>query len=204
MAVKGQEKPNLAGFCHMSQQPTLQEKTQRAFRAYATLVDTADWLKTELRGPLELFDLTVREFRLMEVLYRDGALPIADVAVRRKMGRSNLHKMIRTLSRRGWVRQAMVTLPPVEFTRAHLPEARRNEPRKGRRIAVVGLTKPGKKYMKDVLAEAFEIGPGFDEGARRARAGITGANLREAAQGRRVEVSSGDQDEGTRDLRLQI
>ena len=151
MALKGQEKPNLAGFCHMSQQPTLQEKTQRAFRAYATLVDTADWLKTELRGPLELFDLTVREFRLMEVLYRDGALPIADVAFRRKMGRSNLHKMIRTLSRRGWVRQAMVTLPPVEFKRAHLPEARRNEPRKGRRIAVVGLTKPGKKYMKDVL-----------------------------------------------------
>jgi len=151
MALKGQEKPNLAGFCHMSQQPTLQEKTQRAFRAYTTLVDTADWLKTELRGPLELFDLTVREFRLMEVLYRDGALPTADLAVRRKMGRSNLHKMIRTLSRRGWVRQAMVTLPPVEFKRAHLPEARRNEPRKGRRIAVVGLTKPGKKYMKDVL-----------------------------------------------------
>lgn len=199
MALKGQEKANLAGFCHMSQQPTLEEKTRRAFRAYTTLVDTADWLKTELRGPLELFDLTIREFRLMEVLYRDGALPIADVAVRRKMGRANLHKMIRTLSRRGWVRQAMATLPPVEFARGSKERAAKGTAdRRGR------PNKTGEEIHEGCAAEAFEIGAGADEGARRAGAGIAGAHLREAAQGRRAEVSSGDQDEGTRDLRLQI
>ena len=131
--------------------PTLQEKTQRAFRAYTTLVDTADWFRTQLRGPLEIFDLTIREFRLMEALYQNGALPVRDYAVRNKGGASNLRKMIRELSRRGWVRRVIVTLPPVEIERAHLAKARRDEPRKGRKIGVVGLTRTGKKFMKDVL-----------------------------------------------------
>ncbi len=54
----------------MKPRPTQKEKTQRAFRAYLDLMDTADWLKSELRAPLEAFDLTMPGFRLLEMLYK--------------------------------------------------------------------------------------------------------------------------------------
>jgi hypothetical protein len=42
-------------------------------QAYLDLIDTADWLRGELRVPLESFDLTMGEFRLLEMLNREGA-----------------------------------------------------------------------------------------------------------------------------------
>ena len=42
-------------------------------------------------------------------------------------------------------------LPPVEFKRSHLSRGREDGTRVGRRIQVVGLTRLGKRFMKDVL-----------------------------------------------------
>ncbi len=58
------------------------ERTQRAFRAYTDLLDTAEWIKAEMHEPLELFGLTMSGFRLLEVLDREGALPEADAGRR--------------------------------------------------------------------------------------------------------------------------
>jgi hypothetical protein len=57
----------------MRHYPRHREKTQRAMQAYLDLIDTADWLRGELRVPLESFDLTMGEFRLLEMLNREGA-----------------------------------------------------------------------------------------------------------------------------------
>ena len=57
----------------MRHYPRHREKTQRAMQAYMHLIDTADWLRGELRVPLESFDLTMGEFRLLEMLNREGA-----------------------------------------------------------------------------------------------------------------------------------
>jgi hypothetical protein len=46
-------------------------------------MDTADWLKSELCAPLEAFDLTMAGFRLLEMLYREGAVTVPDAAKRR-------------------------------------------------------------------------------------------------------------------------
>jgi hypothetical protein len=67
----------------MSRWPNQEDKTVRAFQAFLNVMDTADWFKNELRGPLESFDLTMGGFRLLEMLYREGALPVPDVARRR-------------------------------------------------------------------------------------------------------------------------
>jgi|ERR1039458_4538835 hypothetical protein len=56
----------------MSHRPTQKEKTQRAFRGYLDLIDTAEWMLGRMRGQLESFDLTMG-FRLLEMLYREGA-----------------------------------------------------------------------------------------------------------------------------------
>jgi DNA-binding MarR family transcriptional regulator len=135
----------------MSHRPRQKEKTQRAFRAYLDLIDTAQWIEGQLRAPLESFDLTMAGFRLLELLYREGALPIADAARKRMYQRPNLDIIIDRLEERGWVRRAEVTLPPVEMRASRLPKSKRGQKRTGRRILVIGLTPLGKKFIGNVL-----------------------------------------------------
>jgi DNA-binding MarR family transcriptional regulator len=135
----------------MAGYPGREERTDRALRGYTALLDTADWLKAEVRVPLESFGLTPGEFRLMEVLHREGALPIADLARRRGCKWHNIAAMIQGMEGRGWLRRAIATLPPVEFKQAHLPKSRRDERRRGRRLTVVGITAEGKKFLGQVL-----------------------------------------------------
>ena len=137
------------------------QKTERAFRACMVLLDTAEWMKSELRGLLELFDLTMREFRLLELLYREGALPLRQVAGKQRSQRTNMRKLVMRLGKRGWVRQMIVVLPAVEFERSHLAKSEEDKPRNGRRIGVVGLTKAGKKFMKNVVPRYSKLVKAF-------------------------------------------
>jgi len=128
------------------------ERAERALRAYTAFLDTSDWLKAEVRVPLESFGVTLTEFRLLEVLHRQGALPVVDLARRRGSRWHNVAFLIKGMEGRGWVRRAMAMLPPVEFKRAHLPRSRRDERRRGRTMTVVGLTEEGKEFVQQVLA----------------------------------------------------
>jgi DNA-binding MarR family transcriptional regulator len=128
------------------------ERMEQALRGYTELLDTADWLKGEVRVPLDSFGMTLGEFRLLDVLYRDGALPVVDLVRRRGSEWHHVTAMIQRMERHGWVRRARVTLPPVEFERAHLAKSRRNEKRQGRRLTVVGMTAEGKRFLRHVLS----------------------------------------------------
>ena len=130
---------------------TQKEKTQRAMQAYMDLIDAADWLRGALRTPLESFDLTMGEFRLLELLDREGALTLPDAANRRKARKQNVRGMVRRLEGRGWVGRRIVMLPPVPFEQTHWAKSRRREKREGRKVSVVGLTAAGKKFIRDVL-----------------------------------------------------
>ena len=136
----------------MSNYLSPEERTERALRGYAELLDTADWLKGEVRVPLESFEMTLTEFRLLYVLHRDGALPVVELAKRRASKWHHVSTMIQRLERRGWLRRAIVTFPPVEFERAHLPKARRDEKRRGQRLTVVALSEEGKRFLRQVLS----------------------------------------------------
>jgi DNA-binding MarR family transcriptional regulator len=115
------------------------------------LMEAADWLRAELRLPLELFEVTMGEFRLLYLLHREGALPITEVSRRRRSEWNSTVELIGRLEARGWVRRAVATLPPVEWKRAHLAKSRRNEERRGRRLGVVGLTAEGKRFVRRIL-----------------------------------------------------
>jgi len=135
----------------MERRPTQKEKTQRAFRVYLDLLDTAEWLKGYMRGPLEAFDLTMGGFRLLELLYREGALTVTMAADKRGCKRQNIDAIVAQLEERRWVGRMIATLPPVEFKESHLPKSERGKPREGRRVAVVGLTRLGKKVIGNVF-----------------------------------------------------
>lgn len=109
-----------------------------------------------MRGPLESFDMTMQDFRLLEMLYREGALAIPDVA--RKLGRvrQDVHVIATRLQERGWVRRMMVALPAVEFEQAHVAKTEA-EGREGPRVGVVMLTRSGKGMIGNVLPEHAKV-----------------------------------------------
>jgi MarR family 2-MHQ and catechol resistance regulon transcriptional repressor len=135
----------------MEHRPTQKEKTQRAFRAYLDLIDTAKWMRGELRGQLESFDLTMGGFRVLEMLYRKGPVSVPVAAARRGCKRQNLDVIIAQLEERGWVGRTMVTYPAAEIQESHIPKARRGQPRAGRRVGVVSLTRLGRKFIGNVF-----------------------------------------------------
>jgi len=135
----------------MSHYPTPRERAKRAFGAYMDVIETADWLKGELRGPLLLYDLSMGDFRLLELLHREGAMFAPDIARRRRLHKQAVAVIVKRLSRRGFLLRKIVKLPPVEFQRAHVPASKRDEAREGIRTSVVGLTKTGKRFIADVL-----------------------------------------------------
>jgi MarR family transcriptional regulator, 2-MHQ and catechol-resistance regulon repressor len=134
----------------MAHRVTQKERTQRAFRAYLDLIDTADWLKREMRVPLESFDMTMQDFRLLEMLYREGALTMPDVGRRLGRVRQDVRVIVARLQERGWVGRMMVALPAVELERAHVAKSEA-EQREGPRVGVVALTRSGKKMIANVF-----------------------------------------------------
>ncbi len=141
----------------MSRWPSQKEKTVRAFQAFLDVMDTADWFKNELRGPLESFDLTMGGFRLLEMLYREGALTVPDVARRRLCTRQNINFVIASLEERGWVRQMVVRVPAAAIKESRLSKLRRGIRRDGPRVSVVGLTKSGKNFAGNVLPRHVKV-----------------------------------------------
>lgn len=130
--------------------PTQKQRTELAFRAFLDLIDTADWLKREMRAPLDAFDMTMMDFRLMEMLYREGALTAPDIARRLGRPRQDVRVIVARLEERGWLGRRTASLPPVEFERAHVSKAEQ-EGREGRRVGVVGLTASGKRLIGNAL-----------------------------------------------------
>jgi chlorite dismutase len=70
--------------------PSQKEKTLRAFATYLALLDTADWMRSEMSAQLESFDLTMGGFRLFEMLYREGPMSVLAAAEKRHCKRQNL------------------------------------------------------------------------------------------------------------------
>jgi DNA-binding MarR family transcriptional regulator len=123
----------------------------RAFRTYLELLDTAEWFKNEVKAPLASFGLTINEFRVLELLHREGAQFVPELGRKRMAPKQRIDEIVAQLGRRGWVGRKLVTLPPVEFARAHQAASMRDKPRSGRRVSVVGLTRAGKKFFGEVL-----------------------------------------------------
>ncbi len=179
----------------MSDRPTQKEKTQRAFQAYIDLLDAAEWFKSQMRAPLEAFDLTMEGFRLLIVLYREGARPVTELARRRGCSPQNMHKVVARLEKHRWVGRAIVTLPPAEIPESRLPVARRGKERVGQKIAVVGLTKPGKRFIGEVL-------PRHSKMVKALMTAITGKHQRMLSKICR-QVRAGDIVRFVREIRMQ-
>jgi hypothetical protein len=157
MAKKARKGRVLAGSATIPRRPTHQENTQRALRVYFELTETADWLKREMRAPLDAFDLTMQEFRVLEMLNREGALTAPQIGARMGRERQNVDVITARLQDRGWVRRVIETLPPVPLEDAHLAKAKQDAKRYGPRVSVVGLTAWGKRFIGSVVPRHAKV-----------------------------------------------
>jgi DNA-binding MarR family transcriptional regulator len=141
----------------MRRLPTQKQKTQLAFRTYLELLDTADWLRRELRAQLEAFDLTMAGFRVLEYLYREGPVIKPIAAQTLQFRRENLLVIIERLEERGWVQRAMTRYAPADVAEIDLPRAKRGRPRIGRAVGMVSLTPLGKKFIGNLLPKHAKL-----------------------------------------------
>lgn len=155
--LKKPKKGDFGGFRAVRYYPTHREKTGRAVQACLDLIDTAKWLESELRPPLDAFGLTLAEFRVLELLNRAGPMTVSDVARERKCARQNLIETSKSLERRGWVRRVVGTLPPVSIEESHKAKSKTDQKRKGRRAGVMTLTPSGKRFIRDVIPNQFKM-----------------------------------------------
>ena len=141
----------------MGEGATQKEKTLRAFGAYLDLLDTAEWMRSYMRGQLESFDLTMGGFRLLEMLYREGPMSVPAAAEKRGCKRQNMDVIVGRLEERGWVRREVSRLPPSEIKESRLPKAQRGQKREGRRVGIVGLTPLGRKFIGIVFPKHAKV-----------------------------------------------
>ncbi len=132
--------------------PTASDKTGRAFGAYTDLMDAADWLRERLRGQLAFFDMTPGQFRILEMLHREGPRHQAAIAERLGCSDPTMGWMIRRVERKGWVRRAAELLPSV---RIEADET--GEKVVGRRVVMVCLTEKGERLIAHVYPKHVKV-----------------------------------------------
>jgi DNA-binding MarR family transcriptional regulator len=127
------------------------EKTHRAYRAYLNILDTADWLRAHLRGQIDCFGLTEPGFRLLEMIYQEGVMPMATAARRRGYSRQNLDVIVGRLEVLGLAARELRKVPPKPVATQRLSMAQRGRERNGRLVSLVGLTDRGLKLIEVLL-----------------------------------------------------
>ena len=130
----------------MKPRPTHKERTLQAFRVYLEVLETAAWLRSWMRGPLEAAGLTQQGFRLLLLLYEEGPTRTMEAAQRMKFKRQALDGVLERLEARGWVKRYKVTLPPPE--RRRRPKTRLLSWQKRRwGLGMIALTSKGENFM---------------------------------------------------------
>jgi MarR family transcriptional regulator, 2-MHQ and catechol-resistance regulon repressor len=136
-------------------------KTLRAYRAYLDLLDTARWFRTEMKGQLESFGLTMGGFRVLEMLLLDGPTHVGGVARKVHSARQNLEIIVEQLEERGWLRREAAILPPVKMKESRISIAKRSERRKGYRVTLLCLTPSGTQFIADVFPKHVKVVKSF-------------------------------------------
>ncbi len=137
------------------------QKTLRAFEAYLNILDTADWLRSELRWQLESFGLTESGFRVLYLLYDQGAMSMSTAAHYYGYTRQNMDVVVRRLEKRELVEREVIRMRPKRRNEKRLPVAWRTLKRGGRRVSIVSLTPKGERLIEGLLPEHSKLVKSF-------------------------------------------
>lgn len=130
----------------------------RSLRVYLEFLETGDWLRHEMEQHLAAFDMTLMEFRILELLNRGEPMFAKALAAKFHCSPGNVKCVLDRMVRRGWVRK--------DWSHAKYQVARRfrfhkikppKQPRKGRLVLVLSLTPAGEEAIVNVLPKHAKI-----------------------------------------------
>ena len=141
-----------AGEASRGGRKTHEQRRATAFRAFLEILETADWIKQELRPQMEIFGTTIDGLRFLEMLHSTGRVTIREAAEKRHCTKQSVAKLIDTLRERGWVEYEVErTIPPDE------EDDQRRKRRSGWRVAYIRLSEDGKKFIRRVLPRNMKL-----------------------------------------------
>jgi DNA-binding MarR family transcriptional regulator len=127
------------------------EKAERAFASYLELMDAADFMRARVYNQLATFDLTIRGFRVLELLHREGPRPAVGVAGRFGWTRQNLDFVLKGLAENGWVAARRSSVRQMEELGVEVPDG------DGRPLVLLVLTKAGTAFAKQFLPRHAKV-----------------------------------------------
>jgi len=132
-------------------------KAHRAFRAYQDVLDTAEWFRRKVRDQLETFELTLWEFRVLELVYRQGPLYTSEAARWLQTTPHLLERYVRLLERKGWIQREASNLEVSKETERRISRSRRPQKGRGRRVMQMTLTPEGAKWVLHVFPSHAKV-----------------------------------------------
>lgn len=131
--------------CEPKARPNQREKTERALRAYLDLLDAADYMKARVYDQLAFYNLTMRGFRVLELLLRQGPTRATEAARACQWNRQNLDVIVKRLVENEWVVSELVR-PEKTASDSQDDDATATRP-----VAVLRLTEAGLDFFARFL-----------------------------------------------------
>lgn len=141
----------------IKKRPSQEQRRRRAWETFLDLADAVYWMREQLRIVLEMFGLSMEEFRLLALLYLKGSLTLRQASEERGRDRKNMYHTVRLAEEYGWVRWEVSKVGPGEVKEGRLPKDRRGGNTYPPRMGVVKLTAEGEKLIRTVLPRQQKV-----------------------------------------------
>lgn len=139
------------------QRPNQEQRRRRAWETFLDLADAVDRMREQLRIALDMFGLSMEEFRLLALLYLRGPLTLRQASEERGRDRKNMYHTLRLAEGYGWVRWEVSRVGRDEVKEGRLPKDRRGGNTYPPRMGVVRLTEEGKRLIGTVLPRQQKV-----------------------------------------------
>lgn len=139
------------------QRPNQEQRRRRAWETFLDLADAVDRMREQLRIALDMFGLSMEEFRLLALLYLRGPLTLRQASEERGRDRKNMYHTLRLAEEYGWVQWEVSRVGRDEVKEGRLPKDRRGGNTYPPRMGVVRLTEEGKRLIETVLPRQQKV-----------------------------------------------
>lgn len=136
--------------------PGQKEKTKQAFQAYLDLLDAAEYMRARVYDQFTFYEMTMRGFRVLELLHRQGPTPASVVARTCQWNRQNQNVIVKGLAKNGWVRSELRKADKADADESAPADQEKTEA-DGRRVSVLMLTEEGEKFAARFLPRHAKV-----------------------------------------------
>ena len=126
-------------------------KPHERFRRTFGLLDAAEYMRARVYDQFTFYYLTMRGFRVLELLHRQGPTEASVVARACQWNRQNQNVIVKGLAKNGWVRSELRKADKADTDES--APADDDAATDGRRVSVLSLTEEVEKFAARFLRD---------------------------------------------------